>query len=113
LKFDNKSFIRFWIIISIKKFCPNKGPKRVDNIKERRSRLEIIADILEEAKYGVRKTRIVYRANLNSNQFKKYGRDLVDKGLLGNSTLNGYTLYKTTESGLEVLKNFKKMRRYL
>jgi len=113
LKIDNKPFILFWIIISTKKICLNKGPKRVDNIKERRSRLEIIADILEKAKYGARKTNIVYGANLNFNQFKKYGRDLVDKGLLKNSTLNGYTLYKTTESGLEVLKNFKKMRPHL
>lgn len=40
--------------------------------KERRGRLELIADILLVAKEGKKKTAILYEANLNSGRMEKY-----------------------------------------
>lgn len=50
----------------------------------RRNNLDICADILRIAgeNGGVRKTRIVYLANLNFKIVKKYLRDLIENGLL-------------------------------
>ena len=48
----------------------------------RRSRTQVIIDILAEASEGANKTRIMYRANLNFLRFKRYLSELLDKGLI-------------------------------
>jgi predicted transcriptional regulator len=53
--------------------------------KERRSNLEIMADILSVAMSGAVKTEIVYRANLNFTRLKVYLAYLEACGLLENS----------------------------
>jgi len=66
-----------------------------------RSLFEIIAEILETAKDGAKKTRIMYRCNLSYRQTKKLVAHLLETGLLreGNS-------YHTTEKGLQFLKPY-------
>ena len=73
--------------------------------RERRSRMEIVIDILTEALSDVNKTRIMYRANLNFLRFERYFSDLLDKGLIikANSP-RGKELYRTTEKGRRFLK---------
>lgn len=52
----------------------------------RRSRMDIVVDVLEVAKNGVNKTAIVYRTNLNFTLAEKY-LDLLEKqGLLENKS---------------------------
>jgi predicted transcriptional regulator len=67
----------------------------------KRNRFEIIADILETAKDGAKKTRIMYRCNLSYRQTKKLVSHLLETGLLtvGSS-------YHTTEKGLQFLKAY-------
>jgi predicted transcriptional regulator len=67
----------------------------------RRSYFEIIAKILETAKDGAKKTRIMYRCNLSYRQTKKHVSHLLETGLLreGNS-------YHTTEKGLQLLEAY-------
>ena len=48
----------------------------------RRSRVEIIAEILRIAKRGAKKTRIVYGANLNFKMLDNYLQRLEKAGLL-------------------------------
>jgi len=48
----------------------------------RRSRTQVIIDILAEASEGANKTRIMYRANLNFLRFKRYLSELLNKGLI-------------------------------
>jgi len=67
----------------------------------KRDRLAIIADILEIAKDGAKKTRIMYGCNLSFRQTKKYLNHLLKIGFLrlGNS-------YHTTEKGLQFLQTY-------
>jgi len=68
----------------------------------RRSYFEIIAEILETAKDGAKKTRIMYGCNLSHHQTKKLLNHLMKTGLLtvGNS-------YHTTEKGLQFLRTYQ------
>lgn len=78
----------------------------------RRSGIEIIAEILEEARQGVTKTRLVYRINLNFLVIRKHLDLLLEKNLL--QLTDGPTkLYVTTQKGAEFVNEFRKMREML
>jgi predicted transcriptional regulator len=53
-----------------------------NSIRKNRSSIDIVANILEIAKDGAKKTRIMYLANLSFDQLKKYLNFLIDKNLL-------------------------------
>ena len=76
---------------------------------QRRSRLEIFAEILHIAKRGAKKTRIVYGANLNFKTLKGYLEELEKAGLIEYSSDNG-GLVKTTEKGKKYLQQFNVLR---
>ena len=73
-------------------------------LKERRGRLEIIADILSVAMKEAKKTEIVYRANLNFKRAGKYLLYLEEKGLIENGNMSRE--YRTTEKGREFLRDY-------
>ena len=74
-------------------------------VGDRRSRLEVIADILAEAVKGANKTRIMYRANLNFLRFDRYLSDLLDKGLIvRENTSDNRVIYRTTDRGKRFVK---------
>jgi predicted transcriptional regulator len=76
-----------------------------------RSREEILASILECAKFGARKTQIMYRANLSHGQLTTYLRHLLLAHLLTETTDGGKgrneRLYETTELGSEYLRRYR------
>jgi len=78
--------------------------------RRRRSRTEVIVEILSEALGGVNKTRIMYRCNLNFVRFNRYLRELLDVGLIEcvGSNPESIVLYKTTDKGRELLKVLRK-----
>jgi predicted transcriptional regulator len=80
-----------------------------NRFKERRGKLEIIADILLVARRGAKKTAIVYNANLNFDRVGKYLSYLEEKGLIENTGRE----YKTTEKGKEFLRDYQKMKEQL
>jgi predicted transcriptional regulator len=65
-----------------------------------RSRVDIIAAMLEIAKEGSIKTRIMFGASLSFNQLKEYTTFLIELGLMERSEVG---LYRTTEKGLKFL----------
>jgi predicted transcriptional regulator len=71
----------------------------------RRSRLDIIIDVLEAGKEGTNKTSIVYKANLNFKLVKEY-LDLLQKHGLIENKLNKYM---TTEDGKSFLDKAKEV----
>ena len=77
--------------------------------------MEVVADILTEALNGAKKTRIMYRANLNFLRFKKYFSVLLDEGLIAmvNNPGSGGVVYKTTEKGRALLEALRKARRFI
>jgi len=80
--------------------------------RSRRSRAEVIVNILSEALNGVNKTRLMYKCNLNFTRFNRYLQELLVAGLLErieDSTNNpGMILYRTTERGKELLSVLRK-----
>ena len=82
-----------------------------ERFKERRGRLEIIADILSVAMEEAKKTEIVYKANLNFKRLGKYLPYLMENGLIENGNMSNE--YKTTEKGKEFLRDYQKMEERL
>ena len=72
-----------------------------------RNRLEIIADVLEVAKGGARKTQIMYGANLSHTLLTRYLKDVMDMGLVRRE--DG-SIFKLTEKGSGFLQEFNGYR---
>ena len=83
--------------------------------RRKRSRTEVIADILNEALAGANKTRLMYRCNLNFARFNHYLQELLDAGLVKCIDANpeGIVLYKTTDRGRELLIVLRKAGEFL
>ena len=78
---------------------------------QRRSNLQIVAEILRTAKKGAKKTRIVYGANLNFKMLNEYLEKLEAAGLIKHSEDNG-GLIRTTDKGKEYLEWFRGLREF-
>ena len=79
--------------------------------RQYRSRIQIAADILEIAKDGSRKTRIMYQGNLSFDLLQKYLDMLVNFGLLeirGGAEKN----YIATEKGQRFLEDYRELQKY-
>ena len=79
----------------------------------RRGRIEIMMDILDEASASVNKTGIVYGANLNFNMAGRYLPLLINRGLLIKLDGERGNVYKITERGREILKNYRRVREFV
>ncbi len=77
-----------------------------------RSRMDIIASILREAGGGAKKTRIMYRCNLNFRQLQTYLDLLLNTGLLKTIREDekfSNPMFQTTVKGIDFLKNYQKL----
>lgn len=73
---------------------------------KRRTKEEIIAQILESSKAGVPKSRIMYQSFLNYSQLEKYLEYVLNLGLIQNDG----KLYTITEKGIEYLESFNELK---
>lgn len=71
--------------------------------------MDIAAAILEIAKDGAIKTRIMYSAFLSFPQLKEYLKLLLDSGLLEPSRDDGRKAYLTTDKGKRFLKMYNEV----
>ena len=76
----------------------------------RRGRVEIMMDILDEVSSGVNKTKIVYGANLNFNMAERYLPLLIQRGLLVRADGDNGVVYRITERGRELLRDYRRIR---
>ena len=77
-----------------------------------RSRLDIIANILEVADQNASKTRIMYQANLNYKVLQKYLKEVTVASLISFKKVDGY--FVLTPKGklfLEIYNDYAKMRK--
>ena len=74
----------------------------------KRSRNEIISQILEICKKGASKTKIVYQANLNFRTVNPY-LDLLIKNDLIQINVGRAILYETTPKGIRLLETIKQI----
>ena len=83
--------------------------------KHRRSRAEVIVNILSEALSGANKTRLMYRCNMNFLRFNRYLKELLDAGLIEciETNPNDVAVYKTTDRGRDLLRILRKASEFL
>jgi len=67
----------------------------------KRSKHEIISEILKVCLNGASKTRIVYQANLNFKTVDPYLRMLIQNNLL-ETDVGEHTVYRTTKQGVNL-----------
>ena len=72
----------------------------------RRSDVDIMANILDEAREGARKTRLMYRGNMSYRQLHVYLKLLLGLELLALHS----NLYKTTVKGLKFLDAYRTLK---
>jgi len=73
-------------------------------MNRRRSFLEIVAEILQVAKNGAKKTRIMYSSNLNYALTGEYLTYLLGAGFLSEGSS-----FHTTEKGLQFLQVYQSL----
>lgn len=66
-----------------------------------RSRTEIITTMLETARSGATKTRMMYKAYVSYSQLTEYMKLLQDSGLI--TYEKGTQIYRVTEKGMKFL----------
>jgi predicted transcriptional regulator len=79
-----------------------------------RTRIEILASILDVAHNGALKTHIMYRANLSHRQLEKYLAFLTSNQLLEEvrDEVVGHR-YRVTEKGIEFLRDYSRLSAHL
>jgi len=75
-------------------------------LKNNRGRLQIIGDVLALATSGIKKTHIMYGANLSYEQVRLYLGELAGKSLIAQDVSPDGTVYRTTEMGREFLLSY-------
>jgi predicted transcriptional regulator len=82
--------------------------------KNNRGKIQIMGDVLSLATSGVKKTHIMYRANLSYEQVYLYLKELISKRLIAQdaSSPDG-VLYRTTEKGREFLLYYTHLVEFL
>ena len=74
-------------------------------VSQRRSNVEIIADMLRVGENGAGKTEIMYSANLSYSQIQKYLDYLVNQGFVNKVDMDKTMVaYQVTDSGFQLLK---------
>ena len=79
--------------------------------RQYRSRIQIAADILEIAKEGSRKTKIMYMGNLSFDLLQKYLDMLMNFGLLEIEDKADKS-YVATEKGQRFLEDYRELQKY-
>ena len=83
---------------------PSDSGSRI-SVGQRRSNIEIIADMLRVGENGAGKTEIMYSANMSYHQIQKYLDYLVSQGFVNKIDMdNTLVAYQVTDSGLKLLK---------
>ena len=79
-----------------------------------RSRMAIIANLLACSIGGSRKTKLIYKCNLNVAQFNKYADRLIEGGLLEKKIQvvqgrKAFEVYHTSKKGIQFLRDYHRL----
>ena len=82
-------------------------------MSERRSKLEIVGDILNaiQAKGGtIKPTHLLYKSNLSHERMKLYVEELETKGLIEEKEVKEKKMFSITDKGFGFLASFRKVK---
>ena len=81
--------------------------------KNNRSKIQIMGDVLNLATASIKKTHVMYRANLSYEQAHLYLGDLIEKRLVIQDVSRDGIVYRTTERGREFLQYYQRIAEFL
>ena len=81
--------------------------------KNNRGKIQIMGDVLALATSGIKKTHIMYRANLSYEQVHLYLGELIGKRLIVQDVSPDGVVYRTTEKGREFLLYYTHLVEFL
>ena len=81
--------------------------------KNNRGKIQIMGDVLALATSGIKKTHIMYRANLSYEQVHLYLGELIGKRLIAQDVSSDGVVYRTTEKGREFLLCYTRLVEFL
>ena len=85
----------------------------VSERKNNRGKIQIMGDVLALATSGIRKTHIMYKANLSYEQVYLYLQELIGKRLVAQDVSPDGVIYRTTEKGREFLAYYTRLVDFL
>ena len=74
-----------------------------------RRKIQITADILCLSTVAIKKTHIMYKANLSYEQVNYYLSDMLNNDLISQHILEDGIVYRTSEKGREYLKHYTRL----
>ena len=72
-----------------------------------------MGDIIGLSTAGIKKTHVMYRANLSYEQVHLYLGELIEKGLVDQEVRSDGVIYRTTEKGREFLVYYQRISEFL
>jgi predicted glycosyltransferase/predicted transcriptional regulator len=91
----------------------NEG-ERPSGYQARRSRMEILLDIIQATSLRpLKATHIMREANISYNEMKKIITNLESNGLIASDEAFGGRLYHATQDGLKLLEDYRELRQRL
>ena len=72
-----------------------------------------MGDVMALATAGIKKTHIMYRANLSYEQVHMYLGELIEKRLVAQDVSPDGVVYRTTEKGREFLIYYQRLMEFL
>jgi len=81
--------------------------------KNNRGKIQIMGDVLALATSGIKKTHIMYRANLSYEQVHMYLSELIERKLVTQDVSGDGVVYRTTEKGREFLVHYTHLVEFL
>ena len=84
-------------------------------MSEKRDKIGIIFDILTaiDKKGGkIKPTHLLYKANLSHQRMKKYITELLEKGLIEETSQNGNKVYSITEKGMQFINEYTRIKQF-
>lgn len=77
--------------------------------KSNRGKVEIMGDILNLSTEGIRKTHLMFMANLSYEQVAGYLKELQERGFIEQTRKEGNIIYKTTDNGRQFLESYRNL----
>ena len=81
--------------------------------KNNRGKIQIMGDVLALATAGIKKTHIMYRANLSYEQVHLYLSELIGRRLIAQDVSPDGVVYRTTDKGREFLIYYSRLTEFL